>query len=241
MIRRNKKIAVITAVIILCVLLFFLFKLIIPAYESNVIRFDSSKLSRFDIDSKTHDLSLWVNNLIDRFSYLYNGSGIIQPSQICVNDFCIDIEKDTGGWYISKMIMSVSFQDNNLHYVQSFNVRPDTASSYIIKSSMPGEERLTGIDTFFSRLDKLDFGYFADKLPECEYYYFEYVSDTTTFHKNAPDIERFLVNKDNIEYGGMPDDKEIGAQMQVFSLSSLIEISEGQRQSNDSVDIYLNN
>lgn len=239
---KNKKIAVITgAIIILCLLLFFLFKLITPAFESNVIHYDSPELSRFDISSKTHDISSWVNYLIDRFSYLYSGYGINQPSQAFVNNFFIDIKKDNDGWYISAMILSVHFTHNNQLYVQSFNVWPDTASSYITKSSMPGEEHFTDTDTFFSRLDSLDFGYFTGLLPECEYYHLEYLSDTTTFHKNAPELGRYLVNKDNIESGEMPNDKEIGSQMQVFNLFSMVEINDGQYQNNGGLDIYLNN
>lgn len=230
------------SIIYVIILITVLASCTIFAQNHNRVLYNEPEFSRFDLSSKTHELSSWVSYLQKSFSHLYRDLGIEPPTdEVFVNDFFMDIMEDDDGYYISKIIASVFFTEGGQLYVQSFNVWPDRATSYIDKALTPGEGYFTTADDFFNKLDTLDLGYFSCLLPECEYYNIQYVGDTTTFHKSAPELKRYLVNKDGIEDGEIPDDKETGNIMSVLYFSSMSEVTEGVHESSGSVGIYLNN
>lgn len=143
-------------------------------------------------------------DIFGQFDGLYKQSGITAPQYGNIYLKSLYVETGIESGQISFMDLEVFFDDNQIRYAQSVNLRGYTVSSYIttlgslqdIVEDQSGVSFATTLENFAVMVDKVDFGCFRDMKPDAVKFGFDYMGDLSVFYRNTEGVKYIMINKD---------------------------------------------
>lgn len=210
--------------------------------------FDGGEAMRIDPAEEKHHFAELTDRALAQFSSLYWLNGIVNPFKhkhdVSVAEFFTDIRKDGPVYSINWLLMTVQFQQNGYLYTQHLEIRKDHVSSNIISQSLDTVQVFNDgptLDTFMDKLDRLDYSYLSNQLPECDGHIIDMLMPSDMLYRSADSVSRYLVNANGSYMKSAKDaDTPLGAKVPVISMLAAT-ISGNEYGGSESVDVYLNN